>query len=443
MRAGLLRGAGAQPGLAVGGVAWALCGLALFFGGGSSYAPLVWIGGLALLAAGLALAAVFWGALPAPRLDRAGWAVVGCLAALVVWMGISILWSVAPDNSWEYLNRGLVYLAFFVLGVVVASALPAAPRLAAYGLAVLLAAVMVWALAGKVVPNLFPDGARVARLRDPIDYWNGLALLAAVALPLGLWLALRRDHRRAARVAGILLLYLAGVTMLLTYSRGGLAVAVVTLALFLALSRQRVEALIAATLAGLPAALVAAWAFTEPGVSSDLQAYDVRLRDGIQFGVVFLFVAAALAVAAHELIEREDRRRLPTLSNRWLAVLAAVVLVAGIGAASTRWDEFTDPTSSAGAGPERFNELNLNSRWTWWEEAWHALRGRPRRGSRGRGVRDRAASDPGEHDLRARAPQPGAAVHGRDRDRRLPALRRRGGGRRDRGGAHRAAARRA
>jgi O-antigen ligase len=32
--------------------------------------------------------------------------------------------------------------------------------------------------------------------------------------------------------------------------------------------------------------------------------------------------------------------------------------------------EFTNPVSQAGTNPERLSEFNLNSRWTWWEEAW-------------------------------------------------------------------------
>src|SRR5438128_570281 len=84
----------------------------------------------------------------------------------------------------------------------------------------------IGALAGKVVPALFPDGARVARLRNPIGYWNSLALVAATAVPLGLWLASSRGHHRAVRAAGALLVYLAELVVVLTYSRGGVAVAV-------------------------------------------------------------------------------------------------------------------------------------------------------------------------------------------------------------------------
>jgi hypothetical protein len=382
MRAGLLRGAGARAApllLAAGGL---VTGLALFGGGGSSYSPLVGIGGAAIVVAAATLALGWWGVFRRPRLDLAGWAFVAALGALVVWIGLSVWWSVAPDSSWEYLNRGFVYLGFLVIGLFIGAAVPGAPRAVAGGLAVLLAAVMAWALAGKVVPNLFPDGARIARLRDPIDYWNGLALLAAMALPLALWLVVRREHVRAVRVAGVVLLYALSVTLLLTYSRGGVVVVLVTLAAFMVICAQRLETLAALALAVPAAILVAAWAFTEPGISSDLQPYDVRLRDGIQFGVVLLVVGGAVGVAAHEALVREDRWRARfrwKLSGRRLAAGAAVaLLVVVLGASGGNpvawvedgWREFTNPTSGAGSGPERFRELNLNSRWTWWEEAW-------------------------------------------------------------------------
>src|SRR5215218_11391402 len=295
MRAGLLCGAGV------------LVGLALFFGGGSTYGPLVWLGTIAIAAAGILFVLASLGRLPWPALDRAGTVFLVLLAALAVWTGVSVSWSVAHEISWEYFKRGIVYLAFLVVGLFVGAAFGV--RTVASGFAILLAAVMAWAPAGKVVPNVFPDGARIARLRDPIEYWNGLALIAAMAMPIGLWLAVRPEHARRTRTAAVVLLYLAGVTLLLTYSRGGVVVALVTLAVSVMLFPQRVEAAAAMALAFPAAAGVAAWAFTEPGISSDLQSYDVRLRDGIQFGIVLVLVGAAVAVAAYELLQREGRWR--------------------------------------------------------------------------------------------------------------------------------------
>ena len=67
-------------------------------------------------------------------------------------------------------------------------------RAPAAALAALLGTVVVWALLGAVIPALGPDTDRSARLQEPVQYWNGLALLVAVSLPLWLWLAARREH---------------------------------------------------------------------------------------------------------------------------------------------------------------------------------------------------------------------------------------------------------
>ena len=382
MRAGVLSGAGVRPAPLVIGAGAVLVALALFAGGGSSYGPLVGIGGMAIIVAAAAVAAGLLGVLSWPRLDRAGWIAVALLVALVLWMGLSVWWSVAPDLSWAYANRGFVYLAFLAIGLATGGAVSRAPGRASAGLTVLLAVVIGWALAGKVVPNLFPDGGRNARLRDPIDYWNGLALIVAMLMPLALWIAVRREHLRFVRVAGVVLLYLAGVALLLTYSRGGVVVALVVLVAFVASSHQRLEGLAAVALAAPAAIVVSAWAFTEPGVSDDLQPYDIRLRDGLQFGVVLLGVGAALSVTTHLALVHEDRWRPRirwNLSGRRLAAGFAVAVVIAVLAASggdpaawarDGWREFTNPTSTAGSGPERLGDINLNSRWTWWEEAW-------------------------------------------------------------------------
>ncbi|HSR26556.1 MAG TPA: hypothetical protein VLW53_23590, partial [Candidatus Eisenbacteria bacterium] len=220
----------AAAGLPLLGAAGALLVVALFFGGGSGDGRLFWIGAGALLCALGALTASLAGLLPLPVPGAQGAAALGLLACFVAWNGVTVWWSVEADRSWAYGNRGLAYLALAVLGLYVGTLVPRPAQSVAAGLTLLLAAVLLWALAGKVFPGLFPDGARVARLRDPIGYWNALGLVCATALPLFLWLAGRR------RELGALGVYLASVALLLTYSRGGLLVAAVSVALWLWLS---------------------------------------------------------------------------------------------------------------------------------------------------------------------------------------------------------------
>jgi hypothetical protein len=393
MHASLPRDAGELAGLSTLVATGALVVVALFDGGGSTYGPLVGIGGGAVALAAAALALALFGVAPLPRLDRVGLACVGLLAGLVVWIGLSVLWSVTPDRSWEYFNRGLVYLAFTALGLFIAAWFPGALRVVAGGLAVLLAAVILWALLGKVVPALYPDGARIARLRDPIGYWNGLALLAATAVPLGLTFAIRREFPRWVRIGAVTLVFAAAVALLLTYSRGGVVVALLVLAAFLALTTQRLEAVVA-MLISLPAAVgVAAWAFTQPGIASDLQPASTREVDGLQLGLALMVAGTAVAGAAYLVLEREERWRPRItwkLSGARLAGGAAAALLVAVLVVSrgdpvdwTRdgFREFTNPVSQAGSNPQRLGELNLNSRWTWWEEAWTLFTDEPTGGT--------------------------------------------------------------
>src|SRR6266487_3548398 len=93
-----------------GGLAAALAAGALFFGHGSSDGRLFWIGVAALL-----LVAVGWIVWPG-RLTAVGATFLLLLGALVVWQAVSIHWSIQPARSWDYANRGLVYLAFAAVG---------------------------------------------------------------------------------------------------------------------------------------------------------------------------------------------------------------------------------------------------------------------------------------------------------------------------------------
>ena len=140
-----------------------------------------------------------------PSLDRHGITAAAAAIGLVAWIGLSVWWSIAGDRSWDALAKGIVLLAFGVVGLA-AGALPVSPlRSLAVLLAAAIGAVLVWALLGKAIPAIGPDDAgRVARLKGSIGYWNALALLADAAFGLGLWLvaSLGGAAVRFARPAG-------------------------------------------------------------------------------------------------------------------------------------------------------------------------------------------------------------------------------------------------
>ena len=374
-------------GLAVAAASAVAAFCALFFSGGFADAPLVWIGALALGLAAVAAGAAAMRLTPAPALDLPTGVFLGCLFGLAVWMGLSTLWSLSPDRTWGYTNRTLVYAAFALLGVLLAAILPRPGETVAHAAAVLLGLLLGWALLAKCVPALYGDYGRVARLRAPVGYWNELALLADVTVPVALWLAAPRGRRAAVRAAGALLLFAAVITLLLTYSRFGVALAVAAAAGWIVLDRDRVESLVAAALAAVAGAGAFGVALALPGITKDGQSHATRVHDGWIFGLVVLALGAVVFGIALALARAETRRPLAPERRRRverIAALAALLAVfAGIALsaafASRIWHEFTNPVSSqiSSSSPGRLGSVNSSNRWRWWTEEWSAFTSHP------------------------------------------------------------------
>ena len=379
----------AQALLGAGGL---LAAVSTLFSSGSSNGRLVWIGLAALVVAAVLGAGAFLG-LPRPALGREAVAALLLLTAFVSWNGISVLWSIEPDRTWDYFNRGLVYLALAVVGVVVGSIVPRAARAWAYVLAVALALPLGWALLTKAAPAIGSDSGRVARLSTPIGYWNALALLFAMALPLALWLAARREHAHWLRALGVVYAYALVVALLLTYSRGGVLAGGVAVVLWLVLGRPRVESAAALLLAGGAGLGVAVWAFSRPGLAEDGQAYSVRAHDGAWFAVVFVLAALAVGALGYLGSLVEERRPLSDRRRRLFEQAALGVLVVGVAvgvialAVESKpqgwFKEFTSQPTNASAqeGPGRLANVSSSSRWQWWKEAWQAFEDQPLRGT--------------------------------------------------------------
>jgi len=335
-----------------------LAAAAFFFGGGAGTATLPWLTGLAVVVAF---------ALVAGRGTSRGLVVLVPLGAFAIWSACSVAWSIEPDRSWEYANRTALYAAFAFVGLVAA---PSARRLAV-GLGVVLGAVCVWSLAGKALPWVYGDYGRIARLRGPVGYWNSLALLGAIALPIGLHLASR------SRAAGTLLVYGWVVAIGLTYSRGGVAVAALVALAWTLLAGRWLESVATLVTACLPAGAVLGVAFALVGITSDGQSHATRVRDGLVFGSVVL-LGALVTVLLTRLPLPRDRPSLRRAVVGLSVVGAVAVLVVSALHARTWWDSFTAPTGAELSNtPGRFADTGSNHRSAWWSQAWRAWEAHP------------------------------------------------------------------
>ena len=275
------------PRTALIGAAGALAAFALFFGDGSTYPPLVWIGGLAVLAAAVGVALVLLGVL----VSEAGWVRGPALLGwFVLWNG-SIVWSLQPDRSWEYFNRGIVYFAFALLGVLVGAASTRSVRAVALGLLGLFGAVLVGSEQGDPEPRARRRAdraaARAARLLERARARRGDDASAR-------FVGGAREHPWLLRVASVVVVGFAAVVVVLLYSRGGVVVALLAPAAYIALTRSgsrrppcwpwrscRLQC--------------SALAFQQPGLVEDGQSYDERLRAGLWFAIGLLAAGAVVA----------------------------------------------------------------------------------------------------------------------------------------------------
>ena len=374
--------------VAVPAVAAVLLGWAFFDGGASGADATAPLGAAALVAAAGVVIAWALGRVALPCLDAAGLLAAGSAVGLVAWGGVTIWWSIAGDRSWDALAKGLAVLAFGVVGLA-AAAVPGRPvRVLALVLAALLGAVFAWALAGKAVPVLGPDDAgRVARLKGSIGYWNALALLGDAALGLGLWIVVAfRD--RVGRGAGALLLFSATAVILLTQSRAGVLAGLAVVALALTLSDERVEAALLGLLAGVPAVVVSAWAFTRPALVEDGGARADRVSDGRLLGVLLLAgaavaVALALSVPVNRLVATRRREVVRGLvgSTAVVAVVALAGLVLAVGNPVSWAGDQLGGSGEVVNDPGRLGSLETNNRTVWWGEAWRVFRAHPAGGT--------------------------------------------------------------
>jgi hypothetical protein len=299
-----------------------LCAVAFGGGGGFDLSSLTRVD-IEMLVAGALLVALAVLRGRGGRVEGGG--TMLAFGALALLCALSVLWSVAPHQSWVAADNTIAYAALFAAGVSVARLRPDGVAIVLRGIVLAAGAVVLYALITRVFPSLARDEV-FARLGQPYGYWNALGTTAALAVPATLWLGARRSGHQPVNALAYPLLSLVVVTLFLSYSRGAVIAAAIGAALWLALVPLRLRSVILLGVALAGAAPVIVWALAQDAFTKTQVSNALREAIAPEFGLWLLATTLVMLGAGLAIGFRVARR--PPRARARLRAGAAAALVA-------------------------------------------------------------------------------------------------------------------
>ena len=313
---------------------------------------------------------------PQQRFSRRTLVAIGALVAFSGWTGLSRAWTVVPDVPLLDMQRAMLYVALFGLGLLAADSGRHA-RLLVWSV---LGVVVVVASAG-LLSRLQPDLVKVAvdasaggyRLDYPLRYWNAFGALASLGAVLAIGLAADVRARIILRALAAAAVPLLVVAVYLSLSRGAWLALIIGVVALIAISPDRGSLLLVVLVGGVAVAVAIVRLRVYPALVIDPKAGSGQVPQGDAYTRELLIVVALAGAAQAALTGARApawlRARARSLRPRMLAGAAAIVVgalfagavVAG-GSGSTRdarswvdrqWQEFLDPAAAPGPGTQR------------------------------------------------------------------------------------------
>jgi len=392
-----VRRASSRPGALLGAALLAIILYAAFDDGGAGYPGEARLQIAFVLVAVIAVALWVWHGGLRLRAPVAAWAGLGLLAGFAVWSGLSLGWSITPSETWTQLNRTIAYVLAGAIAVAAGAWNRRALSQVAAGYAGIAIVVALYALGGKVVPQLIHHTDDFSRLRAPLDYWNALAIFLVMAVPILLRGAVDSAIQTRLRLGALAGMGVLIVTLGLTLSRGGVVAVVLAVGLCIGLAGEgaRLRSLGFAGMALLAAAPALAVGFGAGDLTANGVPAGERSGEGALLGVALLVGLATLVLAGRAAIAAEariapDPARSRRIGRALLAALTALALL-GVGAMavsergltgtiSHQADVFTTAKEASRFDPSRLYSTNSGNRWVWWEEAAGAWSDQPLQG---------------------------------------------------------------
>ena len=301
----------------------------------------------------------------------------------VAWTALSLIWTESADRTWADVARVIAYLGVFTLEIFLRGREGARLTVGAVGAGI--ACVAVVGLLSRLHPAWFPEAAQTARflsdsrerLAYPLYYWNALAALIAIGMPLLLAAA---THARSIALRGLAAAALPALilTLSFTLSRGGIVAAALSLVVFLVLTSDRLpKALTLLAAASGGAILVVAAGARDALRHGGLNAAAESQGDGLLLIALLVCLVVGLTQVALSVgIARGRRPRWTHVSRgRSFAALTAGVAVSLVvavavgapGRASDAWREFKQ--GDVPQGSDRLTSAGGEGRYEFWSVA--------------------------------------------------------------------------
>lgn len=325
------------------------------------------------------------GALPRRAPGPIALIALGLFAGLVLWTALGLSWSESFEKTATDLARLTTLLGIFALAILSRDRAGSSRMVEALAAGIFVVA--VFGLLSRLHPAWFPEASETGhfletgreRLSYPLDYWNGLAALIGIGLPLMMHVAhsARRVPVRALAAAALPAMMLA---LLFTLSRGGIAASLLALFFFLVLSANRLPLLGTMALTGAGGGLLTVLALTSDELVHGLQNSAAHSQGNrlLWITIAVCLVVGLLRAAGAWLGSGYERPRWTVVSRRQSLVAfgagAVVVIVAllAIGAphkVSHAWDDFRRPSEQSEKGTSRLTSAGGENRYQFWSSS--------------------------------------------------------------------------
>lgn len=328
--------------------------------------------------------------LPAARPEARSLVALALLAGFGLWTAIGITWTDSVERTVIESGRIVTLLGLFALAVSIQREGSLGRTVSGVGAAI--GAVAVLALGSRLAPGIFPGEQTGSLLSDasyrllyPVGYWNALAALMAIGLPLLVWMA-SSSSRVYSRVLSGAAIPVAVLATYYTFSRGGTIAALIGLVALFVLAPGRLEILLRAALPIAGSVLLLALATGRKALADGIRGptYESQADEMTWLTLIVVF-AVALGLLLLPRLEARGLRlslrpsRRASLLATGLAGFALLIGAAAVdlpGRASSGIDEFSSG-GGPGQGSGRLLSAAGSNRFAYWEAALDAADSEP------------------------------------------------------------------